>query len=113
MVGVFPAEAVMRNTGMTLGYRSVEVTRPCLLGGSGASLRGHEFHYSVLEPKGQLHYACTLSDVQGKMVGEDGLMAGNTLALYSHLHFASRPEVVTTLVANSHGSHNPACSFIE
>ncbi len=107
MVGVFPAEAVMRNTGMTLGYRSVQVTRPCLLGGAGASLRGHEFHYSVLEPKGQLHYACTLSDVQGKLVGEDGLMVGNTVALYSHLHFASRPEVVTTLVANSHGSQIP------
>ncbi len=107
MVGLFPAEAVMRNAGMTLGYRSVQVTRPCLLGESGTSLRGHEFHYSVLEPTGRLHYACALSDAKGKLVGEDGLTVGNTVALYSHVHFASRPEVVRNLVANSRGSHIP------
>ena len=104
MVGVFPAEAVMRKAGMTLGYRTVEVTQSCLLGGSGTSLRGHEFHYSMLEPKGQLHYACSLSDAEGKLVGADGLMIGNTVALYSHLHFGSRPEVAMALVANAGGS---------
>jgi cobyrinic acid a,c-diamide synthase len=98
MVGIFPAEAVMRKSGMTLGYRTVEMTRSCLLGEAGTSLRGHEFHYSMLEPKGDLHYACTLSNADGEPVGRDGLMKGNTLALYSHQHFASRPEVVTDLL---------------
>jgi len=108
MVGLFPAETVMRKAGMTLGYRTVEVTQSCLLGSAGTSLRGHEFHYSLLEPKGPLHYACTMSDAEGKVVGQDGLMVGNALALYSHLHFASRPEVVASLVTRSHGSQNPA-----
>lgn len=106
MVGLFPAETVMRKARMTLGYRSVAVTQLCLLGSPGTSVRGHEFHYSQLEPLGQLHYACTLSDAEGKLVGQDGLMARNTLALYSHLHFASRPEVVTSLVANLRESQN-------
>ena len=98
MVGIFPAEAVMRKSGMTLGYRTVETVRTCLLGPAGTSLRGHEFHYSLLDPKGDLEYACTLADAAGKPVGRDGLMMGNTLALYSHQHFLSRPEIVVNLV---------------
>jgi cobyrinic acid a,c-diamide synthase len=98
MAGVFPAETVMRKSGLTLGYRIVEVTRPCLLGRPGTSLRGHEFHYSTLEPTGELHYACTLSDAEGRAVGHDGLTTRNTIALYSHLHFGSRPEMVADLL---------------
>ncbi|MGC3976034.1 MAG: cobyrinate a,c-diamide synthase [Nitrospira sp.] len=98
MVGVFPAEAVMRTSGMTLGYRIVETIQVCLLGPAGTSVRGHEFHYSLLEPKGELEYACTLSDAAGKTVGQDGVMVRNTLALYSHQHFRSRPEVVVNLL---------------
>ena len=98
MVGVFPAEAVMRQSGMTLGYRSVETVRACLLGPAGTSVRGHEFHYSLLEPTGDLDYACMLADAEGKPVGQDGLVRGNTLALYTHQHFGSRPEIVVNLL---------------
>lgn len=98
MVGVFPAEAVMRKSGMTLGYRMIETTRACLLGPAGTSVRGHEFHYSLLEPKGDLAYACRLTDAAGQPVGQDGLMLGNTLALYSHQHFRSCPEMVVHLL---------------
>lgn len=99
MVGVVPAEAVMRNDGMTLGYRTVRVTHSCLLGLEGTELRGHEFHYSRLEPTGDLHHACALADADGKPVGSDGVVRRNTLALYSHQHFASCPEVVGHLLA--------------
>lgn len=111
MVGLFPTETVMRKAGMTLGYRTVEVTHSCLLGPAGTSLRGHEFHYSLLEPKGSLHYACTLADAEGKVVGQDGLMFGNALALYSHLHFASRPEVAARLVEAARGSRTRGASI--
>ena len=111
MVGLFPAEAVMRKAGMTLGYRIVEVTQSCLLGQPGTSLRGHEFHYSTLEPKGALHYACTLSNADGEPIGQDGLMVGNTVALYSHLHFASLPEVVTALIPAAHASRTSRSSI--
>ncbi|ULA58149.1 MAG: Cobyrinate a,c-diamide synthase [Nitrospira sp.] len=98
MVGVFPAEAVMRTSGMTLGYRTVETVRACLLGPAGTSVRGHEFHYSLLEAKGGMEYACRLADAAGQPVGQDGLMMGNTLALYSHQHFQSRPEMAVNLL---------------
>jgi cobyrinic acid a,c-diamide synthase len=98
MVGLFPAEAVMRKPGLTLGYRTVELSQGCILGAAGATARGHEFHYSTLVPIGSLGYACTLRDVRGESKGQDGLAAGNTVALYTHLHFASQPGIAGALV---------------
>jgi len=99
MVGLFPAEAIMRKSGLTLGYRTVELNQPCILGASGVTARGHEFHYSTLVPKGPLTHACGLTDVRGESKGPDGLSIGNVLALYTHLHFSSEPQVAASLVS--------------
>ena len=101
MVGLFPAEAVMRKPGLTLGYRTVELSQGCILGASGTTARGHEFHYSTLVPKGGLDYVCALRDARGESKGSDGLVLGNTLALYTHLHFASQPQMAGALVASA------------
>ncbi|MDF0666986.1 MAG: cobyrinate a,c-diamide synthase [Nitrospira sp.] len=98
MVGIFPAEAVMQKQRLTLGYRTVECSRRCMLGDVGVTARGHEFHYSALVPRGSLQYSCALSDAEGLSKGQDGLTVGNVLALYTHLHFASQPQVGTALV---------------
>jgi cobyrinic acid a,c-diamide synthase len=100
MVGLFPAEAVMQKPGLTLGYRVVELSQGCILGASGTTARGHEFHYSTLVPKGRLNYACELRDARGEPKGSDGLIVGNTLALYAHLHFASQPQIAKSLVSS-------------
>src|SRR5437870_4512964 len=100
MVGLFPAEAVMRKPGLILGYRTLELSQDCILGVSGSTARGHEFHYSTLVPKGKLDYVCALRDARGEPKGSDGLIVGNTLALYAHLHFASQPQIVKSLVSS-------------
>ncbi|NOS82594.1 MAG: cobyrinate a,c-diamide synthase [Nitrospira sp.] len=100
MVGLFSAETVMRKPGLTLGYRTMELAQDCILGVSGTVARGHEFHYSMLVPKGRLDYACALRDAKGLSTGQDGLIAGNTTALYTHLHFASQPKIAKSLVAS-------------
>ena len=100
MVGLFPAEAVMQKSGLVLGYRTVECSQDCILGASGSTARGHEFHYSTLVPKGKLDYVCALHDVRGEPKGSDGLVVGNVLALYAHLHFASRPQIAKSLVSS-------------
>ena len=100
MVGLFPAEAVMQKSGLVLGYRTVECSQDCILGACGSTARGHEFHYSTLVPKGRLDYACVLRDVRGEPKGSDGLIVGNVLALYAHLHFASRPQIAKSLVSS-------------
>lgn len=101
MVGLFTAVAVMSREEMTLGYRELQISQPCVLGETGVNVRGHEFHYSLVEPTGQLQYACTLRDAQGKSKGQDGLVAGNTVGLYSHLHFASQPKIAASLIASA------------
>ena len=101
MVGLFPAEAVMQKQGLTMGYRTMEVSQNCILGATAAIARGHEFHYSTLLPKGRLDYACALHDARGESKGPDGLIVGNTLALYTHVHFASQPQIASTLVASA------------
>lgn len=100
MVGLFPAEATMQSKRMTLGYRAIELTRPCMLGAAGLAARGHEFHYSEVIPKGPLAYACTLADAQGESKGSDGMLVNNTLGLYTHLHFASQPSIAASLIAS-------------
>jgi cobyrinic acid a,c-diamide synthase len=99
MVGLFPAETVMQKSGLVLGYRTVECSQDCILGAPGITARGHEFHYSTLIPKGKVDYACALRDAQGEPKGLDGLVVGNVLALYAHLHFASLPEIAKSLVS--------------
>ncbi|MEP6932368.1 MAG: cobyrinate a,c-diamide synthase [Nitrospirota bacterium] len=100
MVGLFPAESVMRTQSLTMGYRTMELSQDCILGASGTIARGHEFHYSTLVPKGTLDYACVLRDVREDLKGSDGLVVGNTLALYTHLHFASQPQMAKSLVSS-------------
>jgi len=104
MVGLFPAEAVMRKPGLTLGYRELEITSACVLGEAGVTARGHEFHYSSLVPRGELQRACVLRDARGEPRGPDGLLAGNVLALYTHLHFSSQPLLARALI-NSARTH--------
>jgi cobyrinic acid a,c-diamide synthase len=101
MVGLFATEALMQKQGLTMGYRTMELSQDCILGASGAIARGHEFHYSTLVPKGGLDYACVLRDARGESKGSDGLVVGNTLALYTHVHFSSQPQIASALVASA------------
>lgn len=101
MVGLFPAEAVLRKPGLTLGYREIEITKPCAIGSVGLKVRGHEFHYSSLVSKGPLDYVCAVTDAKEQPRSPDGLVRGNTVALYAHLHFSSQPAVARALVASA------------
>jgi cobyrinic acid a,c-diamide synthase len=61
-------------------------------------VRGHEFRYSHLENRGDVDYAGRITDAQGKDRGDDGIILNNVVALYTHLHFASHPQVPATLM---------------
>ena len=98
MVGLFPGEAAMHRSNLVLGYRELEITKPCVLGGPGTKARGHEFHYSSLVGAEALEYGCMITDARGRHRGQDGLITGNTLALYTHLHFAGQPSLARSLL---------------
>jgi cobyrinic acid a,c-diamide synthase len=98
MVGLFACETVMDKSAFTLGYREIELVRSSILGEPGVVARGHEFHYSRLVSNGSLEYGVRLMDADHRARGLDGLLSGNTLALYTHLHFASQPKLAEALV---------------
>jgi len=49
MAGVFPVTARMQKKRAGLGYREVRLEADCFFGPAGTLLRGHEFHYSVID----------------------------------------------------------------
>jgi cobyrinic acid a,c-diamide synthase len=97
MWGLIPARVVMHDRFAALGYVTVSTDRPTRLGPVGTLIRGHEFHYSTLEPLAPLTHTTTLlrSDRPGK---PDGIQVGGLLAGYAHMHFGSNPAVARSLL---------------
>ena len=92
MCGVLDAEATMTNR-LTLGYREARALADSPLAARGASVRGHEFHYSAVEPGAGERPAWELI---GR--GPDGFISGGVHASYLHTHWAATPELPRRLV---------------
>lgn len=97
MLDLLPARTVMQSRLQALGYATLRTTRPTPLGPAGTTARGHEFHYSRLEALGPLTHAADLETGRGERQ-RDGLVCGNLLAGYAHLHFGSNPAVAVALL---------------
>lgn len=96
--GLIPARVTMRDRFAALGYVTVRTNRPTRLGPVGTEVRGHEFHYSTLEPLGPLTHATALQRPD-RPDTPDGIQVGGLLAGYAHLHFGSNPGVARSLLA--------------
>jgi cobyrinic acid a,c-diamide synthase len=99
MAGVVPADAEMTG-GLTLGYREATVTAPSPIGGAGAVVRGHEFHYSTVHPTGD---ALLFRSRFGER--PDGFATPTLLATYLHHHPGGDPRFVARFVATCR--HSP------
>ncbi len=111
MVGIIPAEAVMSRAHMTLGYRALTLTQSSAVGEPGMCVRGHEFHYSTIQPQGSLDYVGQLTDAQGRDRGPDGIVVGNVTAFYTHLHFSTLSQIPAALLQAARSHDSP--SFLE
>ena len=95
LAGVLPADAEMTSR-LTLGYRAAATRRDTPLAASGAVLRGHEFHYSTLDPPGD---ALHLQGRHGSALG--GFATPALLASYLHLHLGGDPAPAGRFVATA------------
>jgi cobyrinic acid a,c-diamide synthase len=96
MCDVVPARAWMGER-LTLGYRQAESVTDHPAWPAGTVARGHEFHYSSVDPAaGAAAPAWTLR-ARGTERAE-GFVAGGVHASYLHTHWAATPEVATRLV---------------
>lgn len=93
MAGVVPADAHMTGR-LHLGYRTAEATTVSPVAPTGGTVRGHEFHYSTVEPAGG---ALQLSSRWGRRT--DGFATPSLLATYLHFHPGGDPGPVERFVA--------------
>jgi len=100
MAGCFPFTAQMYSQLKALGYREITLTKDTIIGPSGQTIRGHEFHYSELDqPEFNLDTVYHLTDRVGVHKPPQGYYTKRTLGSYTHLHFGSQPKVAEQLVA--------------
>ncbi len=92
MAGVLPGKTEMQVKLASLGYREIYGLPNNYLFKNGMEARGHEFHYSIFKPAGPLPGAYRVNSRFG--TGEEGVMYKNVVAGYTHIHFASNPEVL-------------------
>ena len=85
LAGALPADARMTDR-LTLGYRRACLRVDSPLGPAGTELRGHEFHYSTVDPAGD---ALDWTGRRGQ--GRAGFAGPTLLASYVHLHLGAAP----------------------
>lgn len=104
LAGVVPADARMTDK-LSLGYRSARTSVDTPLAGASTTLRGHEFHYSVIDPVGD---ALFLEGRFGR--GPGGFASPTLLASYLHLHLAAVPEAAERFVRTAAGPGVAGCA---
>ena len=101
MAGVVPVEGTMTGR-LTLGYRSATVKTPSPIGPPGTVVRGHEFHYSTVDPAGD---ALLFQSRFGER--PDGFATPTLLATYLHHHPGGDPSVIANFVETCRRSTVP------
>jgi cobyrinic acid a,c-diamide synthase len=98
LAGAVKAEAHMTDR-LTLGYRRARPEVDTPLAEAGTELRGHEFHYSRLEPPGDA------LDLRARHVrARAGFASDTLLASYLHLHLGGDPSPAERFVLTAAGA---------
>jgi cobyrinic acid a,c-diamide synthase len=97
MAGLFPTRVRMQKQLAAIAYVEAEVPKDALWLHGGQRLRGHEFHYSTIDEMPASVSRCFRFGA-GKKMRDDGYAIGTVLAGYSHLHFRSSLEFVSSFV---------------
>lgn len=100
LVGLVPADVVMRERMQALGYGEARLLVDSILGPAGTLLRGHEFHWSQLSAGAPFALQVRKG---GRPPTLDGFAGGNLLASYFHIDFAAHPEAARFLLARGAG----------
>jgi len=98
MCGVIEASARMGDR-LTLGYREAEAASDSAIAPAGERLRGHEFHYSTVEPESGTSPAWRVYR-RGRFT-EEGFVRAGVHASYLHTHWAATPAVAARLVSSA------------
>lgn len=99
MVGALPIVVEHTSRPQGHGYAAATVDRANPFLPVGTHLHGHEFHHSRVVGSSGEDTALAVERGAGLGRGRDGLVAGNVVATYMHLHALGTPGWATGLVA--------------
>ena len=92
MSGVISGTVTMEKKLRTVGYVKGIMRRETILGPKGATLSGHEFHFSVAPSAEEGTTAFDFTKITNGTAYVGGYADKNILASYLHIHFAGCPE---------------------
>ena len=84
MVGLLGHSTSFARRQLTLGYRVGHLRATSAIGVAGETVRGHEFHYSVMLDAGSDEPLVDLFDAQNRALGPAGGRRGNVSGTYFH-----------------------------
>ncbi|HWF24204.1 MAG TPA: cobyrinate a,c-diamide synthase [Solirubrobacteraceae bacterium] len=96
MCGVLPGRATMSSR-LTLGYRDAVALTATPWLEPGTRVRGHEFHYSTVDPGPATRPAWELS--ARNAIRREGTVAGAVHASFLHVHWAAHPALAARFAA--------------
>jgi len=100
MVGALPVVFAFRAKPQGHGYTTLETVEDNPFYSVGATLRGHEFHYTYMESSSEdLTFAFRVERGHGFDGDRDGLVYRNVLACYTHVHALGTESWAPSLVA--------------
>ena len=97
MVGTIPVSSRIDSPRLSLGYRTVQALGDGPILRRGETVRGHEFHWSVLRTNGAAANAYRILETEGR---QEGFQNKQLLASYIHLHLGSLPHMASRFVEN-------------
>lgn len=101
LCGVIPVDVRVLDKFKTLGYVEAQACSGSLWG-EGASVRGHEYHYSEVVSEQPADWEAAYNSRFARNLSApayaEGFVRGNIHASYLHAHFASSPALVNTFV---------------
>jgi cobyrinic acid a,c-diamide synthase len=103
MAGVLPVSFGFSKRPQGHGYTLIRIDRPNPYFETGQTLKGHEFHYSMVQEWDADPEATAFSVDRGSGLkdGRDGLCRNNVLATYTHIHALGTPQWAPALVARA------------
>ncbi|PKL64098.1 MAG: cobyrinic acid a,c-diamide synthase [Methanomicrobiales archaeon HGW-Methanomicrobiales-3] len=88
MAGLLPADTEMTKKIQGLGYVKGSIVADSSILPKGTIVTGHEFHYSRILADTDVRFALRLERGRGIDAGNDGIMAGTALGMYTHAYFS-------------------------
>ncbi|GAA4839262.1 cobyrinate a,c-diamide synthase [Paenibacillus vulneris] len=105
MLGLIPGSVKMQKKLAALGYRDITGREGNFLLGPSDRAKGHEFHYSTFQPNEGADISSAYETKGLRGMKQEGYIneSGSLVAGYTHIHFASSPELAERWVERCAG----------